>query len=131
MIAGYFDNEIYDITELYIVNAALALWQKSVVLLVIQSVLLTFSDWDKNSGFFVILAAIGVYSVYGSISVRISLRRLETAAKKLSETKCRQFIRSLDIRRDILPAVREIFIPEKECDTVHTERLRLKPCSVF
>lgn len=131
MIIEYPDNGIYDIAEIYIVRAALTLLQKSVVLLVIQSVLLTFSDWDKNSGFFVILAAIGVYSVYGSISVRVSLRRLETAAKKLSETKCRQFIRSLDIRRDILLAGREIFIPEKECDTVHTGHSYAKLCSVF
>lgn len=108
------DSYIYDMLELYCAKAAYALVHKSVVLLIIQGVLLTFSLWDKNSRFFVILAAIGIYSVHGSFSVRISLRRIETAVKKLCEIKRRQFIRSLDIRREKFVGEEEIFIPVKE-----------------
>ena len=76
--------------------------------------LIAFSIWDKNSRFFVILAAIGVYSVYGSLSVRISLRRMELAAKKLCEIRRKQFTRSIDIRRERFSFNEEIFIPVKE-----------------
>ena len=100
--------------ELYFAKAADALVHKSVISLIIQGVLLAFSLWDKNSRFFVILTAIGIYSVHGSISVRISLRRLEQAAKKLCETRCRQFTRSIDTRREKINSGEEIFIPVKE-----------------
>lgn len=111
------DSCIYDMIELCCKKAADALMHKSVVWLVIQGVLLAFSIWDKNSRFFVILAAIGIYSVHGSFSVRISLRRMEMAVKLLCETRCRQFVRSLDIRREKIIRDEEIFIPVKERGT--------------
>lgn len=116
MLIEYYDTDsyIYDMLELYCKKAADFLVQKSIVLLIIQGVLLAFSLWDKNSRFFVILAAIGIYSVYGSLSVRISLRRIELAEKKLCEIKRRQFMRSLDIRREKFIGEEEIFIPVKE-----------------
>lgn len=116
MIIEYFDTDryFYDMLELYFAKAADALVQKSLILLIIQGVLLAFSLWDKNSRFFVILAAIGIYSVHGSLSVRISLRRMELAAKKLCEIRRKQFTRSIDIRRERFSFNEEIFIPVKE-----------------
>ena len=119
MLIEYYDSDsyFYDMLELYWAKAADVLVHKSVISLIIQGVLLAFSLWDKNSRFFVILAAIGIYSVHGSLSVRISLRRLEQAAKKLCETKCRQFTRSIDTRREKINPTEEIFIPIKEQGT--------------
>ncbi len=131
MLIDRTDIAIYGISELYFEKAVLALLQKSVILLIIQGVLVTFSVWDKNSGFFVILAAIGVYSVHGSISVRVSLRRMETAVKKLFEIKSRQFVRLMDNRNEEPPSGKEIFIPEKEREKVHTAIFKEKLCSVF
>lgn len=111
---SYFAGYFYNMLELYSAKAAYALVHKSLISLVIQGVLLAFSLWDKNSRFFVILAAIGIYSVHGSLSVRISLRRMEQAAKKLCETRSRQFTRSIDTRREKLDSGEEIFIPVKE-----------------
>ena len=116
MLIEYYDTDsyFYDMLELYCEKAAYTLAQKSVVLLIIQGVLIAFSIWDKNSRFFVILAAIGIYSVHGSFSVRISLRRKELAAKRLCEIKRKQFARSIDTRREKLAVTEEIFIPVKE-----------------
>ena len=116
MLIEYYDTDryFYDMLELYTARAADILLHKSVVMLIIQGVLLAFSLWDKNSRFFVILAAIGIYSVHGSLSVRISLRRMELAAKKLCETRRRQFTRSIDIRREKFDPSEEMFIPIKE-----------------
>ena len=116
MLMEYYDTDsyIYDMIELYCKKAADALVHKSVIWLIIQGVLLAFSLWDKNSRFFVILAAIGIYSVHGSLSVRISLRRMEMAVKRLFEIKSRQFVRSLDTRREKIAKNNEIFIPIKE-----------------
>ena len=108
-IADYF----YTAAKLYIEKVFETLTQKSVIWLIIQGVLLTFSLWDKNSRFFVILAAIGIYSVHGSLSVRISLKRMETAAKRLCEIRSRQFERSLDIRKEKLSQNEQMFIPVK------------------
>ena len=113
-IASNFDSYFYDMLELYSAKAADVLVHKSLISLIIQGVLLAFSLWDKNSRFFVILAAIGIYSVHGSLSVRISLRRMELAAKKLCESRRRQFARSLDIRREKFSPGEEMFIPVKE-----------------
>lgn len=116
MLIEYYDTDsyFYDMLELYCEKAADALVHKSLISLIIQGVLLAFSVWDKNSRFFVILAAIGLYSVHGSLSVRISLRRMELAVRRLCETKCRQFARSIDTRREKLAVHEEIFIPVKE-----------------
>lgn len=107
------DSYIYDMIELYIEKAFETLTQKSVVWLIIQGVLLAFLVWDKNSRFFVILAAIGIYSVHGSLSVRISLKRMETAAKRLCEIRSKQLERSLDTRKEKLPQNAQMFIPIK------------------
>ena len=116
MLIEYYDSDsyFYDMIEFYCEKAAYTLVHKSLISLIIQGVLLAFSIWDKNSRFFVILTAIGIYSVHGSLSVRISLRRMEQAAKKLYETKCRQFTRSIDTRREKSAVHEEIFIPVKE-----------------
>lgn len=108
-------------------KAALDLIQKSLILMIIQGVVLAFSLWDKNSRFFVILAAIGVYSVYGNISVRINLRRIETAVKEISKVRSRQFARELDIRRENIFSVMALFIPEKERELPHSPFYRARP----
>lgn len=115
-----YDMSFFDIAGSYFEKAALDMLQKSVILLIIHGVVLAFSLWDKNSRFFVILAAIGVYSVYGSLSVRISLRRMENAVKKLSEVRSRQFVRKIDTIRENITAEKEIFIPEKENNVTHS-----------
>ena len=128
MLIEYYDTDryFYDMLELYTARAADILLHKSVVMLIIQGVLLAFSLWDKNSRFFVILAAIGIYSVHGSLSVRISLRRMELAAKKLCETRCRQFARSIDVRREKFSPGEEMFIPVKEQGLEEHDLTRVK-----
>lgn len=113
MVYDCYNSEFFDMLESYLNKAIEILTQKSVVLLIIQGVLLAFSVWDKNSRFFVILAVIGIYSVYGSLSVRISIRRMETEARKLDESRKKQYDLKINVRRTE-PLYNELFIPEKE-----------------
>lgn len=113
MLYDYYNVEMWNMIDLYINRIFEFLTQKSVVVLVIQAITLAFSAWDKNSGLFVILANIGVYSVYGSISVWFSIRRRELAEKKLDEYRKKQYDRSIDVRRDE-QLYSELFIPVKE-----------------
>lgn len=108
----YVITELWDLLWLYVDNAFAALTQKSIFVLIIQGVLIAFSFWDKNSRFFVVLAAIGVYSVYGSISVWISLKRQKLAAESLCRIKYRQYILAVKLKCR-KPLYKEIlFIPE-------------------
>lgn len=113
MLYDYYNDETRNMVDLYINRIFEFLTQKSVVVLIIQAITLAFSAWDKNSGLFVILANIGVYSVYGSISVWISIRRRELAVRKLDEHRKKQYDRSIEVRRDE-QLYSELFIPEKE-----------------
>lgn len=113
MLYECYNDETRNMIDLYINRIFEFLTQKSVVVLIIQAITLAFSAWDKNSGLFVILANIGVYSVYGSISVWISIRRRELAEKKLDEYRKKQYDRSIDVRRDE-QLYSELFIPVKE-----------------
>lgn len=113
MLYECYNDETWNMIDLYINRIFEFLTQKSVVVLIIQAITLAFSAWDKNSGLFVILANIGVYSVYGSISVWISIRRRELAEKKLDEYRKKQYDRSIDVRRDE-QLYSELFIPVKE-----------------
>ncbi|MCM1024158.1 MAG: hypothetical protein NC395_08890 [Prevotella sp.] len=113
MLNEYFAAEVWDMLCLYIGRAFVAFTQKSVILLIIQGVVIVFSAWDRNSGFFAVLAAIGVRSVYGSVSVWVNLRRMELAANRLSETKRRQFRLSVGVRRRIRLCGEMIFFPEE------------------
>lgn len=113
MLYDYYNAEFFDMLDSYINRAFEIMTQKSVVLLIIQGVLLAFSIWDKNSRFFVILATIGVYSVHGNISIWISIYRRELAARKLDESRRKQYNISIDIRRSN-QFCWEIFIPVKE-----------------
>lgn len=105
--------EFFSVLEYYLLKAFEFLTQKSIILLIIQGVLITFSVWDKNSRFFVILALIGVYGVYGCISVWVSLRRRAIASSKLEESRKKQYDRSIDARRNE-QTFRTLFIPVKE-----------------
>lgn len=113
MLYECYNDETWNMIDLYINRIFEFLTQKSVVVLIIQAITLAFSAWDKNSGLFVILANIGVYSVYGSISVWISIRRRELAEKRLDEYRKKQYDRSIEVRRDE-QLYSELFIPEKE-----------------
>lgn len=113
MLYDYYNVEMWNMIDLYINHIFEFLTQKSVVVLILQAITLAFSVWDKNNGLFVILANIGIYSIYGSISVWISIRRRELAAKKLDEYRKKQYDRSIEIRRDE-QLYSELFIPEKE-----------------
>lgn len=108
----YVVTELWDLLWLYVGNAFTALTQKSIFVLIIQGVLKTLSFCDKSSRLFVILTSIGVYSVYGSLSVWVNLGRMELAARQMRETKCRQYRLSLNIRHKNLPYDKIIFIPE-------------------
>ncbi len=112
MIPEYLVTELWDLFWLYVGNAFAALTQKSIFVLIIQGVLIAFSFWDKNSRLFVILAAIGVYSVYGSLSVWVSLRRMELAAKRQREAKWKQYRLAINLRHRNLSYDEIIFIPE-------------------
>ena len=113
MLDDYIAAETWDMLCLYAERAFEAFTQKSVILLIIQGVLILFSFWDRSGCFFVILSAVGLYSVYGSISVWVSVRRMELAAKQLSETRCRQFMLALSVRHKNTPYSEMIFIPEE------------------
>lgn len=113
MLYDYYNVEMWNMIDLYINHIFEFLTQKSVVVLILQAITLAFSVWDKNNGLFVILANIGIYSIYGSISVWISIRRRELAAKKLDEYRKKQYDRSIEVRRDE-QLYSELFIPEKE-----------------
>lgn len=112
MLDDYLVTELWDLFWLYADNAFAALTQKSIFVLIIQGVLIAFSFWDKNSRLFVILTAIGVYSVYGSLSVWINLRRMELAAKRQREAKWKQYRLSINLRHRNLLYEEIIFIPE-------------------
>ena len=112
MIPDYLVTELWDLLWLYAGNAFTALTQKSIFVLIIQGVLKAFSFWDKNSRLFVILTAIGVYSVYGSLSVWVNLRRMELAAKRQREAKWKQYRLSINLRHRNLLYEEIIFIPE-------------------
>lgn len=112
MLDDYLVTELWDLFWLYVGNAFAALTQKSIFVLIIQGVLIAFSFWDKNSRLFVILAAIGVYSVYGSLSVWVSLRRMELAAKRQREAKWKQYRLAINLRHKNLTYDEIIFIPE-------------------
>ena len=112
MIPEYLVTELWDLLWLYAGNAFTALTQKSIFVLIIQGVLKTLSFWDKNSRLFVILTAIGVYSVYGSLSVWVDLRRMELAAKRQREAKWKQYRLSINLRHRNLLYEEIIFIPE-------------------
>ncbi|MDE5742189.1 MAG: hypothetical protein K2H90_07050 [Oscillospiraceae bacterium] len=112
MINDYLVTELWDLLCLYAANAFTALTQKSIFVLIIQGVLITLSFWDKNSRLFVILTAIGLYSVYGSFSVWVDLRRMELAAKQQSEVKWKQYRRTINLRHRNLLYDEIIFIPE-------------------
>ena len=113
MLYEYYNTEFYDMLELYVNRIFETLTQKSVILLIIQGITLAFSAWDKNSRLFVILANIGVYSVYGSISMWISIRRRVLEERKLEEYRKKQYDRSIDVRREE-QLYSELFIPVKE-----------------
>lgn len=112
MIDDYLVTELWDLLWLYVGKAFTALTQKSIFVLIIQGVLFTLSFWDKNSRLFVILTAIGVYSVYGSLSVWVNLRRMELAAKRQREAKWKQYRLSINLRHRNLLYDEIIFIPE-------------------
>lgn len=112
MIPEYLVTELWDLLWLYVGNAFTALTQKSIFVLIIQGVMIAFSFWDKNSRLFVILAAIGVYSVYGSLSIWVNLRRMELAAKRQREAKWKQYRLSINLRHRNLFYEEIIFIPE-------------------
>lgn len=108
----YVITEAWDMSCYYMDKAFEALTQKSVVWLIIQGVLLALSPWDKNSRLFVILAAVGIYSVYGSLAVWISIKRQRLAVERRIETKYRQYILAANLRHK-KPLYKEIlFIPE-------------------
>lgn len=117
MITEYVVTELWDLFWLYADNAFTAFMQKSIFVLIIQGVLIAFSIWDRNSRFFVVLSAIGVYSVYGSISVWVNMHGIELAAKRQSEARYRQYRRALNLRHRKLPYDEIIFIPEINNDT--------------
>lgn len=112
----YVITELWDLFWLYVDNAFTAFMQKSIFVLIIQGVLIALSFWDKNSRFFVILTAIGVYSVYGSLSVWVNLRRIELEEKRQREAKYRQYRRTINLRHRNLLYDEIIFIPEANND---------------
>lgn len=112
----YVITELWDLFWLYVDNAFTAFMQKSIFVLIIQGVLLALSFWDKNSRFFVILTAVGVYSVYGSLSVWVNLRRIELEEKRQREARYRQYRRTINLRHRKLPCDEIIFIPEANND---------------
>lgn len=112
----YVITELWDLFWLYVDNAFTAFMQKSIFVLIIQGVLIALSFWDKNSRFFVILTAIGVYSVYGSLSVWVNLRRIELEEKRQREAKYRQYRRTINLRHRNLLYDEIIFIPETNND---------------
>lgn len=112
MLDDYVAAETWDMLCLYAERAFEAFTQKSVILLIIQGVLILFSIWDGDVRFFALLSAVGLYSVYSS-AAWISVRRMELAAKRLSETKRRQFMLALDVRHKNTSYSEMIFIPEE------------------
>ncbi len=112
MIPEYLVTELWDLLWLFAGNTFTALTQKSIFVLIIQGVLKAFSFWDKSSRLFVILTSIGVYSVYGSLSVWVDLRRMELAAKRQREAKWKQYRLSINLRHRNLIYDEIIFIPE-------------------
>ena len=115
MIADIYDiyfGEIWDMLDYRICRAFDAFTRESVISLIIQGVLIAMSLWDKNVRFFVVLSAIGIYSVYGNILVWVNMRRIELAEKRRSELKYRQYRLAADIRNKNLPYGEILFMPE-------------------
>lgn len=112
----YVVTELWDLLWLYAGNAFAELTQKSIFVLIIQGVLKTLSFWDKNSRLFVMLTSIGVYSVYGSLSVWVDLSRIELAARQMRESKCRQYRLSLNTRHRKNYYDEILFIPDVNND---------------
>ncbi|MBP1560461.1 MAG: hypothetical protein J6C96_04375 [Oscillospiraceae bacterium] len=112
MLYDIFSPEFWDYLDALTLKAFEFLTQKSLITLVIQGVLLTFSLWDKNSRFFVILAAIGVYSIRVNFSVWDNIRRRELAERRTQESRSRQYAllrsRGPEKFRELM------FIPEEE-----------------
>ena len=113
MLINYNYSELWDMIDVYINKTFEILTQKSVMLLIIQGIVLAFSLWDKNSRLFVILAAVGVYSVDGNISMWFSIYRMELAARKLDESRKKQYDREIDVHREEM-ICGTLFIPVKE-----------------
>ena len=103
---------IWDMLDHRICRAFDAFTRESVISLIIQGVLIAMSLWDKNARFFVILSAIGIYSVYGSISVWVNIRRMELAEKRRSELRYRQYRLAADIRNKSIFCDGILFMPE-------------------
>lgn len=116
MIADYCYDELWDMIDTYINKAFHAMTQENVVWLIIQSVLIMFSVWDESSRFFVLLSAVGLYSIYGSFSVWINIRRTELEEKKQSESKYRQYRLAVNLRHKNLSCDEILFIPEINTD---------------
>lgn len=112
MLTDYEAAEMWDMLWLYTDRAFEAFTQKSVILLIIQGVLM-LSRCDGNSRFFALLSAVGMYSVYGSLSVWVSVRRRVIAEKRLIEIKRRQFMLALDVRHKNAFYSETMFIPEE------------------
>lgn len=102
-----------------------AFMRESVISLIIQGVLIAMSLWDKNSRFFVVLSAIGFYSVYGNIVVWFNMRRIELAEKRQSELKYRQYRLAADTRNNSPICDEVIFIPESGGDEDRFVDLRI------
>lgn len=116
LLDDYVVTELWDMLCRYAGNAFAALTQRSVVWLIIQGVLIAYSFWDRNSRFFVLLSAIGLYSVYGSISVRVNVSRMELAAKRMRESQYRQYRLSLGTRHRKNYYDEILFIPDVNND---------------
>lgn len=112
MLDDYVAAETRDMLCLYAQRAFEAFTQKSVILLIIQGVLILFSLWDGDVRFFALLSAADLHSVYGS-AAWVSVRRKELAAKRLSETRRRQFMLALHVRHKNTLYSETIFIPEE------------------
>ncbi len=129
MLYDYYNAEIWSMLELYVNRIFEFLTQKSVVILVVQAITLAFSAWDKNSGLFVILANIGVYSVYGSASLWFSIRRREMLERKPDQCRKKQYDRSIEVRREE-QLYSELFIPVKEQSAAERPKVCFANCII-
>lgn len=128
MTADLYDlyfGEIWNMLDYRICRAFDAFMRESVVSLIIQGVLIAMSLWDKNNRFFVVLSAVGFYSVYGNIVVWFNMRRIELAEKRQSELKYRQYRLAADTRNNSLICDEVIFIPESGGDEDRFADLRV------
>lgn len=79
----------------------------------------------QNNRFFVVLSAVGFYSVYGNIVVWFNMHRIELAEKRRSELKYRQYRLAADTRNNSLICDEVIFIPESGGDEDRFADLRV------